>query len=814
MSSSSNVVESLDAPVDTPGVDRKPKLAWTVVRAVVAVVFCADGAYELLFIWQSGGAVWRTGLAFVLLAMAVSIQVVYFSRPGSWVPSPRSYAMVAVLGVLAFLPFLWYGVAWIPQQTFFAGSVLLVLPTMAAWPVFAAVVAATTWLDTFYTQSSLIVAYTGIGTAVLGVNVYLLSRLAGLVGELHTARNELAQLAVADERLRFARDLHDLLGLSLSAITLKGELAHRLVHAYPARAKQEVAEILDVARRALADVRSVAKGYQDLSLEQEAWSAKSVLAASNIDTHLELDYQDLPVPVRTTLGTVLREGVTNVLRHSKAEHCEIVVHQAAGEVSLDILNDGVGEDDDTEPDVDGGSGIRNLSGRVAELSGSTTAGIEPDGRFRLHVTIPLETERFEPDDQHDGPDDRTTGRPVSATPGARPATDGRPKMVASEPIATSQNQTTSPIHARSTSRLITLIFVGLVVVAIVHLMWLTSDPVKLASGIGCLVALLVLQLAYFNRVSRRPRSGLNYAMVLVQAALIYLPLISLGPAWISQQGFLAGSAPLMLSPLLGWMVFVGVVGSVVAVHVVYTGLPLDIAFNAATVLITSLVVFGLTSMTRLIAELVETRTQLAKMAISEERLRFARDLHDLLGLSLSAMTLKGELTQRLLDIDQDKAAEELVEILGLARQALADVRSVASSYRELSLDDEYRSAESVLIAADVRVRLDVQYTELPVLVRTVLAVVLREGVTNVLRHCRAEHCDIVIRQVNGEVSLDIVNDGVDMPELLPATGANGAAVVAGSGIRNLSYRVAKLGGELHTGLDEDGRFRLRVGVPV
>jgi signal transduction histidine kinase len=808
MSSSSNVVESFDA-VATPGIDRKPRLAWTVVRAVVAVVFCADGAVELLEIWQSSAGTWRIGLASVLLAIAVYIQVAYFSRPGSWVPSPRSYAMVAVLGVLAFLPFEWFGSYWIAQQTFFAGSVLLVLPTMAAWPVFAAVVATTTWLDTFYTHSALTVAYTGVGTAVLGVNVYLLSRLAGLVGELHSARNELAQFAVADERLRFARDLHDLLGLSLSAITLKGELAHRLVHAFPERAKQEVAEILDVARRALADVRSVAKGYQDLSLEQEAWSAKSVLAASNIDTHLELDYEELPVPVRTTLGTVLREGVTNVLRHSKAERCEIVVHQAAGEVSLDILNDGVGDDDDNEPDVDGGSGIRNLSSRVAELSGHTSAGLEPDGRFRLHVTIPLATERFEPDDQHDSPDDQPAGMP-----GGRPGTGARPKAVYSEPAATSREQTTSPIHARSTSRLITLIFVGLVLVAVIHMMMLTTDPVKRASGIGFLVALGVLQLAYFNRVSSRPRSGLTYALLVVQAALIYLPLIQLGPAWISQPGFLAGTAPLMLSPLLGWTVFAGVVGSVVAVHAVSTGMPLDIVFNAATVLITSLVVFGLTSLTRLIAELVETRTQLAKMAISEERLRFARDLHDLLGLSLSAMTLKSELTLRLMDIDPDKAAEELVEILGLARQALADVRSVASSYRELSLDDEYRSAESVLTAADVRVRMDVQYTELPVLVRTVLAVVLREGVTNVLRHCRAEHCDIVIRQADGEVSLDIVNDGVGGADLLTATGANGAVMVAGSGIRNLSYRVAKLGGELHTGLDADGRFRLRVGVPV
>jgi signal transduction histidine kinase len=267
---------------------------------------------------------------------------------------------------------------------------------------------------------------------------------------------------------------------------------------------------------------------------------------------------------------------------------------------------------------------------------------------------------------------------------------------------------------------------------------------------------------------------------------------------------------------MGWTVFAAVLGSVGSVVAVLTGQPYTVAFDVVSVLSTGLIVFGVTSLTRLVGELAETRTQLAAMAISEERLRFARDLHDLLGLSLSAMTLKAELTQRLMGIEATKAAEELAEILDLARQALADVRSVASSYRELSLDDEYRSAESVLTAADVRVSMDVRYRELPVLVRTVLAVVLREGVTNVLRHCRAEHCDIVIRQTDDEVYLDIVNDGVDRtaPAFVGLDDGRTGVVVAGNGLRNLSYRVAKVGGELHTGLEPDGRFRLRVGVPV
>ncbi len=390
-------------PVDIPGIDRKPKLAWTLARGVVATVFLGDILVIALSIWEAGAGGWRTALSVLLMGAILYIQLAYFTRPGLWLPSPQTYALLAVQAALAYLPILVYGTTWFGPQYFFAGSVLLVLSPAAGWTVFALVVGSVDLLQALgpTTPTTLNLVYTTIDIAALSLNAYLLTRLAGLIDELHAARNELAQLAVADERLRFARDLHDLLGLSLSAIALKGELAHRLVHTYPERAKQEVAEILDVARRALTDVRSVAKGYQDLSLEQEAWSAKSVLAASNIDTHLELDYTELPVPVRTTLGAVLREGVTNVLRHSKAEHCEISVHQATDQVCLDILNDGVIDDDDTPPDTDGGNGIRNLSGRVAELSGQTVAELEPDGRFRLHVAIPLTSDRYgQDDDQH------------------------------------------------------------------------------------------------------------------------------------------------------------------------------------------------------------------------------------------------------------------------------------------------------------------------------------------------------------------------------------------------------------------------------
>jgi signal transduction histidine kinase len=230
------------------------------------------------------------------------------------------------------------------------------------------------------------VAYNVIGAVITGLVVYGLTWMVRTVAELRAARGQIAKAAVADERLRFARDLHDLLGLSLSAITLKCELAHRLVTADPARAREELTEILAISRLALADVRSVAGGYRDLSLAEESRSAESLLVAAEVDVRMNLHHDELPVQVGTVLATVLREGVTNVLRHSKGESCEISVEQRDGAVLLDIVNDGVTE----APELSrNGSGLGNLSARVGMVGGELTAGVCPDGRFHLHARVPL-----------------------------------------------------------------------------------------------------------------------------------------------------------------------------------------------------------------------------------------------------------------------------------------------------------------------------------------------------------------------------------------------------------------------------------------
>ena len=388
-------------------------------------------------------------------------------------------------------------------------------------------------------------------------------------------------------------------------------------------------------------------------------------------------------------------------------------------------------------------------------------------------------------------------------------------------MTTGEGDERSRAESQQVRRLLPVAFTLIGLAAVLHELLLTSNPWHIALVTGSVAALMTLQFAYFNRPATRLRSAQSVAMLFVQACLIYLPLLPLQHDWVSLPSLLMGCGLLVLPPVAGWLLFAANTGLYLWLQYFAgqagEGALYAVKFSIGTV-VGGLIVFAMLWLVRLAAELDHSRRRLAEMAVAEERLRFARDLHDLLGMSLSAIALKSELTARVLPLDRDRATEELVEILGLTRQALSDVRSVASGYRELSLDSETRSARSVLAAADVRVRMEMIQDELPAPVRTVLAVVLREGVTNVLRHSRVETCEIAIRRTDEGVTLDIVNDGVDEPDRDPTRPANpsgnGSGGPSGSGIGNLSHRVTDLGGELTAGVESGGRFRLRAVVPV
>jgi two-component system sensor histidine kinase DesK len=224
----------------------------------------------------------------------------------------------------------------------------------------------------------------------LGVDMIGVVHLADALRELHATQDKLAHQAVIEERLRLARDLHDLLGRTLSMITLKSELAGRLLEKDPARAAQEVQEVERVARQALREVRTAVAGYRQPRLDSELDGARQILEAAGIDCLVEHTAGALPPAIEAVLAWTVREGVTNVVRHSRARHCTIRIGRETGGVYAEVINDGCQHD---HSPARTGSGLSGLTERVAAQGGQIAAGplsTENSQRFRLWVELPVD----------------------------------------------------------------------------------------------------------------------------------------------------------------------------------------------------------------------------------------------------------------------------------------------------------------------------------------------------------------------------------------------------------------------------------------
>ncbi|MFE0350363.1 sensor histidine kinase [Streptomyces griseoluteus] len=385
-----------------------PRLA----MAITTVVLCAFCFVAVTYELSTDPALGTFTAAMVLLVVVFLVQLqISFPR---FVPVLGRHRLVLLLvqSLLTYVPFLFYGQAWLPLPGLLAGSTLLVLPYVVAWPAFGLVLVSTDVLQFFVGLGWRDVSYTTVSTLLTGLVVFGLSRLTDMVTEVHRSRADLARLAVDQERLRFARDLHDLLGYSLSTITLKCELAYRLLPGQAGRVQEELTEILRTSRQALSDVRAVASGYRDMNLAAEVSDAESVLDALDITTVTHVTCGTLPRQVDTTLATVLREGMTNMLRHSKAARCEITALHRDRTIVFRLANDGVdGARTHLRPlageEGNGNSGIRNLATRVEAIGGTLTAGGRSDGWFALEVVLDLaDTQAQEP-----GPEEVEAGDP-------------------------------------------------------------------------------------------------------------------------------------------------------------------------------------------------------------------------------------------------------------------------------------------------------------------------------------------------------------------------------------------------------------------
>jgi two-component system sensor histidine kinase DesK len=169
--------------------------------------------------------------------------------------------------------------------------------------------------------------------AIFGIQQMMLRNIA-----LVAAHEENAELAVENERTRFARDLHDILGHSLTVITVKAELAQRLLDVDPGRARAELADLERLSRDALSDVRRAVEGYRDLTLPGELTRARTALAAAGLEAHLPHAIDEVPTELRELFAWTVREGVTNVIRHSGATRCSVRL----GPTGVEVCDDGSG----------------------------------------------------------------------------------------------------------------------------------------------------------------------------------------------------------------------------------------------------------------------------------------------------------------------------------------------------------------------------------------------------------------------------------------------------------------------------------------
>ncbi|MGR3936813.1 sensor histidine kinase [Streptomyces sp. BRA346] len=224
--------------------------------------------------------------------------------------------------------------------------------------------------------------------------------------EVDANREVQARLAVAEERLRFGRDLHDVMGRNLAVIALKSELAVQLARRERPEAVTQMVEVQRIAHETQMEVRGVVRGYREADLQVELAGARSVLRAARVDCRVDFPAEDdggapLPEAVRSALGWVVREGTTNVLRHADAGRCAVRVRVQAGTAVLEMENDGVptelrtgtgaGTGDGAGTGTEEGSGLKGLRERLAALGGTLESGPgDGVGTYRLRAELPLE----------------------------------------------------------------------------------------------------------------------------------------------------------------------------------------------------------------------------------------------------------------------------------------------------------------------------------------------------------------------------------------------------------------------------------------
>ena len=375
------------------------RLAW----AVLVVVLCGYAAASINdnYLDHLGGRLLAVFAAGTVLSVALQLYhswLAHQDRRGSiW---PLTLFVQAAIAYAFFLPAISY---YFALAGFLAGSILLLVPGRVRFVGFVAVVASWSVLHALVPvhgqpppdRIALINAYVTNFLVLTGLLVYGLSRLVDTARQLEAARVGLARAAGTVERLRLARDVHDLLGLGLSALALKADLVEQLIARHDPQAGAEIQLMGRICATTRADVRLVMAGNQRPTLEEEVAAASDILSSAGVDLQITVLNGPLGTTIDDILVPVLRESVTNILRHSAATVCSIEIDTQGDRVRLSIANNGVGGENDRagwngdRPDAlpDGGQGLLNLRSRVQGAGGEMQTQ-QVNDCFQLVADIP------------------------------------------------------------------------------------------------------------------------------------------------------------------------------------------------------------------------------------------------------------------------------------------------------------------------------------------------------------------------------------------------------------------------------------------
>jgi two-component system sensor histidine kinase DesK len=329
---------------------------------------------EIVNLWLSEGTTGIKILATCLLALLYLAYIVI--PPLVWPEAPRTRVIVLIgfwAATFIVMPFIGPFVIWVWPLlgAMIAFCWLPMLPSMLMSTGIVAGQLLIAWAYQF--ENGLIFA--PIVTATVLVSLFGISGQIVTNRRLEEAQSTIAALAAAEERARLARDLHDVLGHSLTVVAVKSELAGRLVDLDPTKAKNEISDIETLARTALADLRAAVTSYRVMNLDAELRAARTALEAAGIEPHLPLNVADVSEDLRPLFGWVVREGVTNVIRHSRASACWIELEPT----TLRVRDDGRGS-----IARGNGNGLRGLRERAQE-SGAEVSVEQDTSGFVLTV---------------------------------------------------------------------------------------------------------------------------------------------------------------------------------------------------------------------------------------------------------------------------------------------------------------------------------------------------------------------------------------------------------------------------------------------